>query len=188
MQSYQTRKTFCNHIGMVTSVNFSWAGEFLISCGADDTLNVYDCVLGNHVKTIPSKKYGCTGAIFSNTNQEALYCSVKENDDIRLVNVESQQFVRYFKGHTSRVHGLSKSPTTNLFLSSSQDESIRIWDTRSANCQGIVRIRAAAKGSFDPLGQVIAVAIASEQPCIKLMDIRQYEKVPWFFLDSFSPI
>ena len=41
-----------------------------------------------------------------------------------------------FQGHRDRVLSLAMSPSDDTFFSSSLDNTIRFWDTRSPNCQG----------------------------------------------------
>lgn len=45
------------------------------------------------------------------------------------------KFLRYFKGHTKQVVGLEMSPQDDTFLSSALDDTVRLWDLRTPNCQ-----------------------------------------------------
>ena len=60
------------------------------------------------------------------------------------------------------------------------DDTARIWDLRSTNCQGVMRFAGGGNrpaAAFDPHGLVFAVAIGGSQ--IKLFDVRAYDKGPF---------
>jgi COMPASS component SWD2 len=78
---YRPSKAFQNFAkgAEVTSLDFDDSGEFCIATGDDETLQLYDCRLGKHSKTLYSKKYGCHLARFTHLNSNVIYASTKEN-------------------------------------------------------------------------------------------------------------
>lgn len=78
---YRPSKAFSNFAkgAEVTSLDFDDTGEFCIAAGDDETLQLYDCKLGKHNKTLYSKKYGCHLARFTHTQSNVIYASTKEN-------------------------------------------------------------------------------------------------------------
>lgn len=60
-------------------MDFDDTGEFCIATGDDETLQLYDCKLGKHSKTLYSKKYGCHLARFTHLQSNVIYASTKEN-------------------------------------------------------------------------------------------------------------
>lgn len=101
-----------------------------------------------------------------------IYCLV---DAIRYQSLHDNKYIRYFTGHTKRVVCLNMSPVDDSFISGSLDKSIRLWDLRSANCQGIMHMPGRPVAAFDPEGLIFAAGINSEM--VKLYDLRSYDKV-----------
>jgi COMPASS component SWD2 len=100
---------------------------------------------------------------------------------------------RYFKGHRRIVNSLEVSPVDDQFISTSLDDTVRLWDLKSPNCHGILNISAPSLAAFDPSGIIFAVA-SHAAGAIMLYDLRNYDKQPFTtftvtddaFLSSFS--
>lgn len=56
-------------------------------------------------------------------------------DTIRYLSLHDNKYLRYFKGHKSRVTSLCMSPEDDTFMSASEDKTVRLWDLRSTNAQ-----------------------------------------------------
>ena len=67
---------------------------------------------------------------FTQNKTNVVHASTKENDIIRYLNVEENNYIRYFRGHNKKVVTLCMNPTDDSFLSGSLDKSIRLWDIR----------------------------------------------------------
>ena len=111
---------------------------------------------------------------FSNSNKHII---ISENDIIRYLNVGENKYISYFRGHSKRVVTLCMSPTDESFLSGSLDKTIRLWDLRSANCQGLMHLAGRPVAAFDPEGLIFAAGINSES--VKLYDLRSFDKGPF---------
>ena len=74
-----------------------------------------------------------------------------------------------------RVVALMMCPINDMFLSGSLDRTIRLWDLRSPNCQGLMHLNGRPVASFDPEGLIFAAGIDSRQ--LKLYDLRTFDKV-----------
>ncbi|RCK66554.1 Set1 complex component swd2 [Candida viswanathii] len=75
------------------------------------SIQLYDCHKGTHVKDIQSQKYGAHSARFTHEELNCLYVSTPEgalpprnittggeNDTIRYLSLNNNQYIRYFKG------------------------------------------------------------------------------------------
>jgi len=69
------------------------------------------------------------------------------------------------------------SPIDDTFLSGSLDKTIRLWDLRSPNCQGLMNLPGRPVAAFDPEGLIFAAGISSES--LKLYDLRSFDKGPF---------
>lgn len=162
----------------ITSLDFDDSGDLLISAAQDETLQVYNCREGKHEKTLFSKKYGCHLARFSHRQTNVVYASTKENDTLRFLSLHDNSFIRYFKGHERRVVSLEVNPASDTFLSTGKDNTVRLWDLNSPNCQGLLHIPAPSLASFDPTGSIFCVA-SHGTGSVMLYDLRNFDKEPF---------
>jgi len=93
------------------------------------------------------------------------------------LSLHDNRYLRYFKGHKTRVVALEMSPVDDTFMSASLDNTIRLWDLRTNACQGLIRVSGRAAVAYDPQGLVFAATTDSSQ--IKLYDQRSYDKGPF---------
>ena len=76
---------------------------------------------------------------------------------------------------SARVVTLCMSPVDDSFLSGSLDRTLRLWDLRSPNCQGLMHLSGRPVAAFDPEGLIFAAGVNSES--LKLYDLRSFDKV-----------
>lgn len=75
---------------------------------------------------------------------------------------------------------LEVSPVDEQFISCSRDNTVRLWDLKSAQPQGLLNINSPSLAAFDPSGIIFAVASqAGNQGTIHLFDLRNYDKAPF---------
>jgi len=177
ISSVRVGKVFRDNQDPINNICFSTDGASLISSAEDDQVVIYDCERGTMKRAVNSKKYGVDLIHFTQNKANVVHASTKENDIIRYLNVEKNQYIQYFRGHTKRVVALSMSPTDDSFLSGSLDKTIRLWDLRSANCQGLMQLAGRPVAAFDPEGLIFAAGINSES--VKLYDLRSFDKGPF---------
>lgn len=72
---------------------------------------------------------------------------------------------------------LQMSPINDIFISGAPDDTIRLWDLRSPNCQGVVAINGNPLIAYDPQGVIFAVAL--ENRFVRLFDTKSYERGPF---------
>jgi len=112
------------------------------------------------------------------------------------MSTHDNSFIRYFKGHKSKVQSLEMSPVDDTFLSAAVDDTVRLWDLRSPSCQGHLNVVSHPCVSYDPTGAVFAVML-NLKSAILMYDIRNYDKAPFLseslkdpvlFRKSFPPV
>lgn len=163
--------------GRISSFEFSPNGDAMVSGGEDDQIVIYDCIEGVQSKIIGSIKYGVGIVLFGHTKNTLLHSSTKNDDNIRYLCIENNKYIRYFSGHTKKVVTLCLCPKQDLFISGSVDNTLRLWDSRSPNCQGLMHLSERPVAAFDPEGLIFATGLNSE--CIKLYDLRNYDRGPF---------
>ncbi|GMR50821.1 hypothetical protein PMAYCL1PPCAC_21016 [Pristionchus mayeri] len=173
----QCAKEFSEHKMRVNSLNYSNDGMHMISSSDDESIVLYNCDTGIKTRTLNSKKYGVDLIHFSHKVTDAIHCSTKIDDTIRYLSLHDNKYIRYFSGHQKKVITLAMSPIDDTFISSSLDKSIRLWDLKSPNCQGLMQLQHKAVAAFDPEGLIFAAGVNSEH--IKLYDLRSYDKGPF---------
>nr|XP_046239711.1 WD repeat-containing protein 82-like isoform X1 [Scatophagus argus] len=178
LRSFRVARTYGEKPEKVNCVDFSPNGEYAVSSSDDDCIVLYDIREGKPERTLFSKKYGVDLIRYTYGNtQTVIYSSNKLDDTIRYLSLTDNKYIRYFPGHTARVISLSMSPVDNTFISSSLDKTIRIWDLRSPNCQGLTNPLGKPVCSFDPEGLIFAAGVESQ--AIKLYDLRASDKGPF---------
>ena len=107
-------------------------------------------------------------------------------DTLRYLSLHDNRYLRYFKGHRSRVVSMAMSPHDDSFASASLDYTIRFWDLKSNNCRALLNTSDGRSSiSFDPKYEhVIAVATPINQ--VKMFDDRYLDKGPFatHFIDA----
>lgn len=108
-----------------------------------------------------------------------------EIDTIRYLSLHDNSYIRYFRGHKATVDALEVSPLNDTFLSSSRDNTVRIWDLRSGNCQGQLKAVSPTFLAFDPTAVLFSVGFQVSNS-ISLYDVRNFDKQPFstFKIDS----
>lgn len=170
-------KVFRENSARINSLHFSADGQLLISGSDDDSIVIYDCQSGTRKRQVNSKKYGVDLIRFTHAPNTAIHASTKVDDTIRYLSLHDNKYIRYFPGHTKKVVTLAMSPLDDMFLSGSMDKTIRLWDLRSQNCQGLMHLPSRPVAAFDPEGLIFAAGINSQS--IKLYDLRSFDKGPF---------
>lgn len=184
VRSFAVAKHFRDHKDKINSLDFSADGSILISSSDDDSIVLYNCFEGVKKNQTFSKKYGVDLIRFTHDSDFAVHASTKVDDTIRYLSLHDNKYIRYFRDHTKKVTCLSMSPTEDLFISGSLDRTLRLWDVRSNNCQGLMNLPSRPVAAFDPDGLIFGVGMDSN--VIKLYDLRTFDKGPFstFTLDQ----
>ncbi|CAF9908010.1 member of Set1p complex, histone methyl transferase [Imshaugia aleurites] len=166
----------------VTSLDFDDSGEFCLAACSDDSLLLYNAKEGKNIKTLMSQKYGAHLARFTHHATSIIYASTKEDDCIRYLSTHDNAFLRYFRGHTQPVTSLCLCPGADTFLSTSLDNTVRLWSLSSPSPQARLNLSTPYLAAYDPSATVIAIASASTHS-ILLYDLRNYDKPPFATFD-----
>ncbi|KAL2313686.1 Set1 complex component swd2 [Schizosaccharomyces pombe] len=188
LSSMQPRKWLKNQdfVGEITSLSFDDSGELCLASCTDDTLQLYNCISGKFVKSLASKKYGAHLGRFTHHSNSLIHASTKEDNTVRYLDVVTNRYLRYFPGHKQTVTSIDVSPADETFLSASLDNTIRLWDLRSPNCQGLLNVSSPVVAAFDATGLIFASVSERKYKIslynIKSFDARPFQDIPLTFL------
>lgn len=73
---------------------------------------------------------------------------------------------------------MALSPASDTFVSTSLDNTLRLWDIRSQSPQGQLNLTSPSLAAYDPTATVLAIACLPAQS-IMLYDVRNYDKAPF---------
>lgn len=73
-------------------------------------------------------------------------------------------------------------PGSDNFISCSQDNTVRLWDTQTKHWQGQLLLRSPYLAAYDPSGTVFAVGCPSSGSVL-LYDARNYDRAPFATID-----
>ncbi|XP_075564062.1 apoptotic protease-activating factor 1 isoform X5 [Pelecanus crispus] len=166
------RNTMIGHVSSVNHCRFSPNDEYVASCSTDGTVKLWEARSGNERKSIEVKDF------FKNADEQTddvevlvKCCSWSRNGNMILVvaknklllwNIKSLSKVAYCRGHMSWVHCVTFSPDGSLFLTSSDDQTVRIWETKKV-CKSS---DAVLKSELDVVfhdGEVMILAIYNQK-------------------------
>ena len=122
---------------------------------------------------------------FTHASQAVVYASkvnspssdLRKDHALRYHSLHDNTYLRYFVGHTGQVVSVSMSAKTDQFLSAAQDKTIRLWDLRTNQCNGVVRCATTPAVAYDMQGLIFAAATDDGE--VKLYDARGYDKGPF---------
>mmetsp|Transcript_13247 Transcript_13247/g.32149 ORF Transcript_13247/g.32149 Transcript_13247/m.32149 type:complete len:343 (-) Transcript_13247:315-1343(-) len=185
IKSMAPGRFFRDHKGPINSLDFHHSEDVMVTVGDDDALHLYRTNTGVLLKTLYSKKYGCSCVTFTHASQAVVYASKvkaaskdpKKDHALRYHSLHDNTYLRYFVGHTDQVVSVSMSAKTDQFLSAAQDKTVRLWDLRTNACSGVVQCRTTPSVAYDLQGLIFAAATDDGE--VKLYDARGYDKGPF---------
>ncbi|EPS71196.1 hypothetical protein M569_03563, partial [Genlisea aurea] len=181
IQSMEVGMAFRDYNGRISSMDFHKTSSYLVTASDDESIRLYDVANATCLKTINSKKYGVDLVSFTSHPTTVIYSSKNGWDEsLRLLSLNDNKYLRYFKGHRDRVVSLSLCSRKDCFISGSLDRTVLLWDQRADKCQGLLRVQGRPAAAYDDQGLVFAIAFGGY---IRMFDARKYEKGPF---DIFS--
>ncbi|KAL2907105.1 Protein ANTHESIS POMOTING FACTOR 1 [Bienertia sinuspersici] len=177
LQSMEVGMAFRDYSGRISSMDFHRTSSYLVTASDDESIRLYDVANATCLKTINSKKYGVDLVCFTSHPTTVIYSSKNGWDEsLRLLSLNDNKYLRYFKGHHDRVVSLSLCARNELFISGSLDRTVMLWDQRAEKCQGLLRVQGRPATVYDDQGLVFAIAFGGY---IRMFDARKYEKGPF---------
>uniref|UniRef100_A0A8D2EF29 Apoptotic peptidase activating factor 1 n=1 Tax=Theropithecus gelada TaxID=9565 RepID=A0A8D2EF29_THEGE len=136
----ECRNTMFGHTNSVNHCRFSPDDKLLASCSSDGTLKLWDVTSANERKSFNVKQFFLNSEDPQEDMEVIVKCCLWFADGARIMvaaknkiflwNIDSCSKVADCRGHLSWVHGVKFSPDGSSFLTSSDDQTIRLWETK----------------------------------------------------------
>ncbi|KAL6563120.1 hypothetical protein OROHE_005707 [Orobanche hederae] len=154
LQSMEVGLAFRDYNDRISSLDYHKAASYVVTASDDESIHLYDVSTATCLKTINSKKYGVDLVCFTSHPTTVIYSSKNSWDEsLRLLSLNDNKYLRYFRGHHDRVASLSLCSRKECFISGSLDMTVLLWDQRAEKCQGLLRIRGRPATTYDEQGK-----------------------------------
>lgn len=162
-------QTLRGHTNNISSLHFNERGNMLLSSSWDNTVKIWNTENGSCIQTLARPAGFLTeinSAVFNHDCTDVLMAC---ENSAELWNVESNERVCSFTGHSARVNTAVFSPDERYVLTSSDDGTAKLWCTETEECIKTFnhfvkpahadKIQPKCKSAhFDPLGETIVTA------------------------------
>lgn len=140
----------------VFSVDISADSKMLATADWGGYVMIYDIESGKVIQAVqPHEKTGVYQVRFSPNG--AYFISAGLDGKLKLIEIDTGEEIRVFKGHTDLVNSINLDPSGNRIITSGLDGTVRVWDFYSG--LQVLKIRAHQGGAFsakfDPSGKYI---------------------------------
>ncbi|MBD2128515.1 NB-ARC domain-containing protein [Microcoleus sp. ZQ-A2] len=190
------------HSDRVWSVAFSPDGKTLASSSSDRTVNLWEASSGKCLKSLRGHSQQIRTVAFSPDGKTL--ASGSDDHSVRLWNQHTGECLRVLQGHTSWVSSVAFSPVSKavatlgtsdcLLASGSEDQSVRLWETRTNLC--LKTLQGHSNGvwsvAFSPQGTTLASG--SQDGVIRFWNSKTGECIKefpahssWIWSVAFSP-
>jgi len=161
------------HTGWITSVDFSPNGKFLISTGADKIVKLWAIPRGYLLRNLgPFLSEVWAGKFIS----ENLIVIGEASGDLSLWNIETAREIRKVaQAHEAGIRSIDFSPLSNQIFTSSNDGTIKVWDSASLNL--IATLILSGNGewiSYMPTGKFVSSINALVRNVFQIKDGNKY--------------
>lgn len=122
------------HTDVVNTLAFFPGTSILFSCGADNTMRVWDAEIGEGLETIDIGSR-CYYISFDRNGEKQLYAM--SNNTIVVIDYASGNLIAELgveDGHTDTIRSARFSYDGKLVISVSSDKTVKLWDIESCQC------------------------------------------------------
>ncbi|MGH0124127.1 UNVERIFIED_CONTAM: hypothetical protein FKN15_016140 [Acipenser sinensis] len=120
---------------------FSPDDKLIATCSADKKIKVWNSQNGNLLRTYEEHSEQVNHCQFTNTSSKILLATCSNDNFIKLWDLESSKKVADCSGHLSWVHCVRFSPDGSILLSSSDDQTVRLWETKKVHPSSAVSLK-----------------------------------------------
>ena len=174
------------HRNPCTSLSYHADGKHLfIANEKDSKVTLVDAIQSG--KSIGEYKCDREGVscLSATHNDYCVLAAGSKQTTVQYWSLYDNKILRKFKGHTSTIYDINVCPTEDMFLTSSNDQTVRLWNMEQAGCvakmdlpKDSVGVSSQPRAAFDSTGMVftiLAEMARGEGHYIHLYDARNYQ-------------
>ncbi|ELT97519.1 hypothetical protein CAPTEDRAFT_227651 [Capitella teleta] len=121
-------RKFKGHRSFVNSCDSARRGPHMICSGSDDgTVKYWDARKKVPLESFQST-YQVTAVSFNDTAEQIIAGGI--DNEIKIFDLRKNEILYRMRGHTDTVTGMKLSPDGSYLLTTSMDNTVRIWDVR----------------------------------------------------------
>jgi len=129
-------RTYAQHSSPVYALEWLDSNTVASSGYGDKTIQLWSVSTGQTKRTISTGSYTFIYSLKLLNNQIHLAAGCYYTSyDVNIYSIIDGSLVASLKGHSSNVYDLLQVNNSNLLISSSQDKSIKVWDTAAQTCK-----------------------------------------------------
>ena len=154
------------HSDKVFSVAFSPDGRHVVSGSNDNTVHIWNVVMGESVAELKGHLGSVYSVVFSPDG--SLVASGSRDNTIRIWNVGTSECEAELKGHSGSVNSVVFSPDSMHMASGSRDNTVCIWNVVTSECEAELKGHSDSVNSvaFSPNGSHVASGSRDNTVCI----------------------
>ncbi|GAV07744.1 hypothetical protein RvY_17551 [Ramazzottius varieornatus] len=153
--------TFTEHTSSVTALQFTQNGRAVLSASLDGTVRAYDMMRYRNFRTLASPRpaqFSCMAVDYSG---EVVAAGSRDSFEVFVWSLQTGRLLEVLSGHEAPVSGVAfgSAADKQLLVTSSWDQTVRLWDIFQAKVQSeVIRVYAEALTvAFRPDGNEVAV-------------------------------
>lgn len=142
------------HKDLITSIDYSFSSNIILTGGNDDLISIYSLKDGKAINEIYNNFYGVKYVCFTNEVNKIL-CAGKSDYRIMVIDTTKKSIDFSFFGHNKPIDSIIFSHQSSMFISNSIEEQISIiWNYKSLKCYCI--IKSSINACFDYFGDIVS--------------------------------
>lgn len=129
MEKFKPAKIIKDHTKDIVGLEFSNDGEILYVADSQ-TLNVFLTANAQSYRKLFMKTHEIEQLSHTHNNS-AVLVATKKNHLVLYWSIHENRVIKMFKGHTDTITNLVINPRNDTFITTSNDNTMRIWDLNS---------------------------------------------------------